>query len=620
MKLLDAYINGFGKFHNRSVTFHDGLNIIYGKNEAGKSTLHTFIRGMLFGIERGRGRASKNDLYSKYEPWEDKGMFEGRLRLEFEGTVYRIERNFHTKKKEFVIINENTGLEIVPTRAIMNQLLCGLSETAYNNTISISQLKCATDEGMVSELRNYIANLNTSGNMALNITNATSFLKKQRKELEAQMVPEAAREFTTMVGEIKNIEREISTPEYENQIITYQNLKSEAQNSLTEKQAEKENLLQKIARGRQILTNGQFTDQESITTYLEEAQKVYDEYLEDEEACNKKSKSVISYGFIVLATLLLGGAGVFGYMSLTNAQQRTYPVNPLLACSVLIGACLLFYGIGITIFFRQKNKLKDLNQNAKILQETFARHIGDSSISEGAMTAFRARMEEFSRLNTAVIKSEEAVLQLVVEINSLQEKQNNCSKVLEQQQRTQWELEKKIERLADCKSKAEALRLVLEENDRLRDELSAVDLALETMTELSTAFRDSFGIYLNKAASSLICGITGGIYNSLSVDENLNIFLNTKTKLVPLDQVSSGTMDQVYLALRLATARLMQEGDDIMPLIFDDSFSLYDDERLKTALMWLPEAYNGQILIFTCHQREAQMMDSNNVPYHLITI
>ena len=47
---------------------NDGINIIYGKNEAGKSTLHTFIRGMLFGIERGRGRAAKNDLYTKYEP------------------------------------------------------------------------------------------------------------------------------------------------------------------------------------------------------------------------------------------------------------------------------------------------------------------------------------------------------------------------------------------------------------------------------------------------------------------------------------------------------------------------------------------------------------------------
>lgn len=53
MRLLELHIDGFGKFHDRTISFNDGINIIYGKNEAGKSTLHTFIRGMLFGIERG---------------------------------------------------------------------------------------------------------------------------------------------------------------------------------------------------------------------------------------------------------------------------------------------------------------------------------------------------------------------------------------------------------------------------------------------------------------------------------------------------------------------------------------------------------------------------------------
>ena len=72
----------------------------------------------------------------------------------------------------------------------------------------------------------------------------------------------------------------------------------------------------------------------------------------------------------------------------------------------------------------------------------------------------------------------------------------------------------------------------------------------------------------------------------MSVDENLHVFMNTKTKLVPLEQVSSGTMDQVYLALRLAAAKLIQKGDDPLPLIFDDSFTLYDDDRLRTCLLY----------------------------------
>ena len=213
MKLIDLHMNNFGKFHDCSICFEDGLNVIYGKNEAGKSTLHSFIRGMLFGMERQRGRAARTDQFSKYRPWDSKGNYEGRLRLESGGHIYRIERNFQNVR-EFSIIDETLGKELEPTKALMDKLLCGLSETAYNNTISIGQLKSATDSGMVSELRNYIANMNTTGNMALNITKASAFLKSQRKELERQMVPEAARTYTNLLGDIRNMEREISAPEY----------------------------------------------------------------------------------------------------------------------------------------------------------------------------------------------------------------------------------------------------------------------------------------------------------------------------------------------------------------------------------------------------------------------
>ena len=191
MKFLELHLKGFGKFHDRTISFTDGINVIYGKNEAGKSTMHTFIRGMLFGIQPQRGRASKNDLYSKYEPWENGGTYEGSLRLEQNGHIYRIERSFQKNRKSLTIIDETAGKEIEPTRAFMDQLLCGLSETAYNNTISIGQLKSATDSSMVTELKNYIANMNTSGNMALNITKATEYLKKQKKSVHIVAVEPA---------------------------------------------------------------------------------------------------------------------------------------------------------------------------------------------------------------------------------------------------------------------------------------------------------------------------------------------------------------------------------------------------------------------------------------------
>lgn len=620
MKILDITINGFGKFHGKNISFADGLNIVYGKNEAGKSTIHTFIRGMLFGIERARGRASKNDLYNKFEPWENSGTYEGQLRLEHKGHVYRIERTFQKSSKEFKIVDETVGREIEPTRAFLDDLLCGLSETAYNNTVSIGQLKSATDDGMVTELKNYIANLNTTGNIALNITKASAFLKGQRKELEAQMVPEAARTYTTLLSEIRNTEREIASPEYENQIQAYQHMRSEVKDTLESRQREKEELILKAARGKQVLENNQFTDQDSITSYSINAQNTYEEYQQAQEDCGKKSRKALPVLSLLAATLLLCGAGAVYYFGEANPLTAALGIQSLVLCWCLMGAAVVFYLIGFLLYLKLRRRQKDMEQSAQTLREVFAKHLGDESISQDAMRAFQARMAEFTRLSSVVSKSETAIAQKAAEIAELSRRQDTCSEVIEKQQKIQWELERKLEHLSSLKTQAEGLKHVLAENDRIREEIAAIDLAQETMTGLSSSIRDSFGLYLNKTASQLIEGITGGIYRSMSVDENLNVFLNTKTKLVPLEQVSSGTMDQVYLALRLAAAKLIQGDSDQMPLIFDDSFVLYDDDRLKTALKWLVKSYTGQIIIFTCHQREAQMLTANQVGYHLVEI
>ena len=609
MRLLELHIDGFGKFHDRTISFNDGINIIYGKNEAGKSTLHTFIRGMLFGIERGRGRAAKNDLYTKYEPWENSGTYEGWLRLEKDGTIYRIERRFRKENKSLKIINETKGLEEEATPAFVSSLLDGLTETMYNNTISIGQLKSATEDGMVTELKNYIANMNTTGNISLNITKATAFLRNQKRSLEAGLIPEASREFTSLLAEIRNVEAEIAGPEYENQLAAYQNMRTQVKGLIDNTQTQKKDLDEKLANGKKVLSDNGFTDRASVDAMSSDAERLYSEYNTLNGECNKKSRKVLSGLTAVLGVAGLGAAATLGYFNLT----AYLPV-----CGAAATAAVIFFII--SLFIRQKDKEyhRLFDNTSSELGALLARHLGDSAVSEDAMNAFRARMGEFSKLCDMVTQSEAEIRKFLEDLSNLQTKQAGCSEMIEKQQRTQWELEKKLEHLSNCKNKAKALKRTLAENDRIHDEIVAIDLAQETMADLSSSIRDSFGLYLNKEASQYITGITGGIYDSMSIDENLNVFLNTKTKLVPLENVSSGTMDQVYLALRLAAAKLLQGSGSGFPLIFDDSFTQYDDERLKTALEWLASAYGGQIIIFTCHRREVQMLRARQVEFQLI--
>lgn len=626
MKFIELQMKGFGKFHDRRISFDDGLNVVYGKNEAGKSTIHTFIRGMLFGIQPQRGRAAKNDLYTKYEPWENSGTYEGALRLEHGGHIYRIERSFQKNKKELRVIDETLGKSLEPTKALMDRLLCGLSETAYNNTISIGQLKSATEAGMVSELKNYIANMNATGNMALNITRATDYLKKQKRQLESQLVPEAARSYTSLLGEIKTLEREISSPEYENQLPAYQQRRAEAKSLIDSKQTQKEELLQRVAAGRQVLAQNQFSDTGSIDVYQKKTEDVYHDYLNTQNACDKNSRRFFRVFMFILGTCFLSCGLYFYFLDQWNPVTNfflginiDFPATAVLVA--MAGLSALFFLAEFLSLWKGKRLRKELSLSSRVLEESFTRYLGDKTISQAAMDAFRARMDEFRKLNDDIDSSEKTISRLTEDLSALQERQNSCSEVIEKQQKLQWELEKKLELLSNYKTQMEVLRRTLAENDRVAQEIAAIDLAQETMTELSSSIRDSFGLYLNKTASELISGITGGIYKSISIDENLNAFMNTPSRLVPLEQLSSGTMDQIYLAMRLAAAKLIQsEQEEQMPLVFDDSFALYDEDRLRSALKWLAGAYEGQIIIFTCHQREAQMLTANQVNYHLITI
>lgn len=611
MKLLELHIDGFGKFHDRTIAFEDGINLIYGKNEAGKSTLHTFIRGILFGIERGRGRAAKSDTYSKFEPWENSGTYEGWIKLEKEGTIYRIERRFRKDSKSLRIINETLGREEEATKAFLDGLLEGLNETTYNNTISIRQLKSATEDGMISELKNYIANINTTGNISLNITKASAFLRSQKRSLEVNLVPDASREYTALLAEIRSVEDEISSPQYENQLSAYQTMRSQVKSIIKNTQDEKNSLAEKIAHARQVLADHNFSDWNSINTYIGHADTCYKNYLDAEQECKKKSRTFLTTLLFLTALVLSGGTA---YLNVID------PLNyfPLIAGGGV--SAVIFFIAALFLRRRGIRYYQTLEENRIKLSEILAAHLDHFSISDASMEDFHSRMAEFLKLCDMIAESEAALNKFSDDISSLQEKQNSCSEMIEKQQRIQWELEKKLEHLNNCKNRAVSLKRILAENDRIREEIAAIDLAQETMTGLSSSIRDSFGLYLNKEASRLVCGITGGIYDSMSIDENLNVFLNTKWKLVPIENVSSGTMDQVYLALRLAAAKLLQGDGEPFPLIFDDSFTQYDDERLRTALKWLAEAYGGQMLIFTCHRREGQLLKAHQIPHAFIEI
>jgi uncharacterized protein YhaN len=140
------------------------------------------------------------------------------------------------------------------------------------------------------------------------------------------------------------------------------------------------------------------------------------------------------------------------------------------------------------------------------------------------------------------------------------------------------------------------------------------------MEQLKEGIGSAVGTYINKEASRMVEGLTGGAYTSVNAGRQYNVSLNSHDGMIPIESLSAGTADQVYLALRLATIRFITGEEDAVPLILDDSFALYDDERLRKAVRFLAENYRGQILIFSCQRREEEALQEEGLPYHLIVI
>ena len=618
MKLLELHINSFGKLKNKQIRFSDRVNLIYGYNEAGKSTIHSFIKAMLFGMDRTRVRANPNDAWSRYLPWDLGADYSGSMKVSYKDSVYRIERNFSRQAAAPLTLIDETGGEKIdsPQNFINTKFLNNMSMLAYDNTVSISQLKSSTDHDMTIELKNYIANMNNSGNPVINIEKALDILKKERRAYASRIVPEASKNYAANLSTIRSIENNLNIPKDS----------SKAQNLILDKQrldmqinklgAAKEELISKLSANRQKLSDKSISSAADIEERKKEAQELFENY--QHFAANSKANmykfagivslvlSAIFAIFIVYMYLFNKLTQLSSHMSYSHNITMIFLIIAFIIASVSALICMLAYS-------KDRNAL---DTHLGDLYELLNIHTRLSI--EPGLSNFNSKMDKLLTVLDEVDAQQQELDRLSKELSELNGKKQSVLSGIDSSNRSVWEQEKELEQLADLSDENEALKAVIDENERLQFEVDALDLSIETMDSLSSTIKDSFGVYLNKEASEFVKGITGGIYDSMSIDENLDIALNTKNKLIPMNQMSSSTIDQIYLALRLATAKLMSKGS--LPLFLDDSFVNYDNSRLRTVLDYLYKSYRSQIIIFTCHTREEQTLRSIGAKFNFLKI
>ena len=174
-------IRNFGKIHDRTLEFSPGINVLYGENESGKTTVHTFIKSMLFSLSRMRGKAARNDVYSTYEPWENPGMYGGIMWFQSQGHNYRLTRNFQKEHLMGELLNEDSKELTDVEKGSLEGILGNVSEAIYDNTVSVAQLKSVTGQDLVRELQNYMASYQGTGDSSIDLGRTAQMLKMSRK-------------------------------------------------------------------------------------------------------------------------------------------------------------------------------------------------------------------------------------------------------------------------------------------------------------------------------------------------------------------------------------------------------------------------------------------------------
>lgn len=204
MKLDRLNLIGFGKFQNKKLDLKDGINLIYGENECGKTTIHRFMDGMFYGFLK---PYVKSTIYlpehKKYEPWNG-NLYKGVLSLQKDDESYRIERTFTKGMEETKVILENTGEDITHrldngkrSRVLQpGYHFFGFDSGIYSNTVSINQLGTITEERLANEVRDKLVNITSSLDEKISIEKAINELDRRIKEIGTVKAP------TSPYGEI----------------------------------------------------------------------------------------------------------------------------------------------------------------------------------------------------------------------------------------------------------------------------------------------------------------------------------------------------------------------------------------------------------------------------------
>ncbi len=541
MKITEIRIKNFGKLHNVNIRPLPGLNVIYGENETGKSTLQQFIAGMLFGPGKQR------QANPQYAPWDGNAPYAGEIGFESGGEEYAIERDF-SGKDAALRLKKGDGEPVPATQEQLDEIFGGMEKETYENTFCIRQASIETKKEFAGTLKNYFVSVAYGEAGKPDLIGAQERLKAGRdnaKQRYQEKLAERKEEEERLLMKEKLLEKDAEQ---------IRKQKSEGIPSLLRKKVE---------------TELPERDTNQMAEYLRDIrqQKEYTEY--------RVKRGV----FLAISAAAL----VLFVWNAVAHQLFTNPTVGWVVLEIVLALWLAFGIVGVNVWNREARQLRQLRAEQEEEREAMKRF----ATIEKERHKLRERQDKQAR--------QEALEEML------------GAQLLEKQA----ELTNLREELEECRQPAE-------EEQEAERQVKAYELAYDELGRLSDDICKDTGQAFSREISQIFSELTNGKYQKVGLDEKMELVAWEGNRRLHPWQLSRGTMEQIYLALRLGAGEAFSEKEP-MPIILDEVFTSFDEKRLEAALQWLGKR-QGQIFLFTCRKREMEMLERSGIAYGKIML
>ena len=623
MKINNLKINGFGKIENKEINLENKINIIYGKNESGKSTIFNFIVSMLYGCSKlKKGKNISN--FEKYKPWNTE-EFSGKIKYELDNNKkYEIIRKF--KSKNPIIYNENSEdiskqFNNDKTKGI-NYFYeqTGIDEDLFISTTAVAQEEIKLEKNNENLIIQKITNIASTGEDNTSYKNAINKLnKKQLNEIGTSRSND--RPINKIEKELNELK--IKKNNLNNLIINKENFEIE-NNKIKTEINNSENKIEIIKNIKEIIEKNKIEKEkinlisENILNYEKEIDNLKNEKEKIskktiKEKNNKNNKLIIEIISLILSIIILATGIIL--------KNNIIKITTLIPTAVFITT--------LCINIKNKKEIRKIKENNKTIKreeinienkiEIIEKNIKDEKLKKELL---ENKIKNIINIEKEKIKnkynSEKYIEELFLD-NNIENTYEKEIKILNENklQLHKLEIEKNNmeEKLNNLILIDEKINCLEEQYKELMQKNESIEYAKNILEKAYIEMKQNITPKFIKNLSEIIKEISDNKYEEIKFNNEDGLIVEKENgEYVGVDKLSVGTIDQLYLAFRLSIIKEISE--ERIPIILDEAFAYYDEKRLENILKYLSEKIDNQIVIFTCTQREKNILNKLNIKYN----